>query len=135
MKIGVIQFPGSNCDQDAVRAGRLCGAETFYVWHQETQLPACDLVILPGGFSYGDYLRAGAMAARSPILPAVRAFADRGGLVLGICNGFQVLCEAGLLEGALLRNASLKFECRFTRCRGKAGTGGPMRGGRQCPQL
>jgi phosphoribosylformylglycinamidine synthase len=112
MKVGVVQFPGSNCDQDCLRAAHLCGAEAQYVWHKETHLPALDCVLLPGGFSFGDYLRSGAIAARSPIMGAVREFAGRGGPVLGVCNGFQILCEAGLLEGALVRNATLKFECR-----------------------
>jgi len=107
----VVQFPGSNCDQDALRATRMLG-EGAYVWHKETQLPPIDYLILPGGFSYGDYLRSGAIAARSPVMGAVKEFAERGGPVIGICNGFQTLCEAGLLEGALVRNASLKFECR-----------------------
>ena len=112
MRAAVIQFPGSNCDQDCLRAARMGGAEAFYVWHKETQLPAIDYLILPGGFSYGDYLRSGAIAARSPVMGAVQQFAERGGPVIGICNGFQMLCEAGLLEGALVRNATLKFECR-----------------------
>jgi len=112
VKVGVIQFPGSNCDQDCVRAARIAGAEASYVWHKETRLPELDALILPGGFSYGDYLRSGAIAARSPVMGAVREFAERGGPVLGICNGFQTLCETGLLEGALTRNGSLKFECR-----------------------
>jgi phosphoribosylformylglycinamidine synthase len=112
MKTVVVQFPGSNCDQDCLRAAELTGFSASYVWHTQTALPACDFVILPGGFSYGDYLRSGAMAACSPILGAVRAFADRGGPVIGICNGFQILCEARMLEGALVRNATLKFECR-----------------------
>jgi phosphoribosylformylglycinamidine synthase len=112
MKVAVVQFPGSNCDQDCLRAARLGGGSAEYVWHRDARLPACDYVILPGGFSYGDYLRSGAIAARAPIMAAVREFADRGGPVLGVCNGFQILCEAGLLEGALLRNATLKYECR-----------------------
>jgi phosphoribosylformylglycinamidine synthase len=112
MKLGVVQFPGSNCDQDCLRLGRLAGADTFYVWHKDTRLPEVDALVLPGGFSFGDYLRSGAIAARSPIMAAVAAFADGGGPVLGVCNGFQVLCEAGLLEGALVRNASLKFICQ-----------------------
>ena len=112
MRVAVLQFPGSNCDQDCVRAARLSGAEALTVWHTETRLPEVGYVLLPGGFSFGDYLRSGAIAARSPIMAAVRAFAEAGGPVLGVCNGFQMLCEAGLLEGALTRNASLKFECR-----------------------
>jgi phosphoribosylformylglycinamidine synthase len=110
--VAVIQFPGSNCDQDCLRAAKISGAETFYLWHKETELPPLDYLILPGGFSYGDYLRSGAIAARSPVMGAVKHFADNGGPVLGICNGFQILCEAGLLEGALVRNVTLKFECR-----------------------
>jgi phosphoribosylformylglycinamidine synthase len=116
MNFGVIRFPGSNCDDDAhhvvtrVLAGK--GARGTMVWHKDPSLPAIDAVILPGGFSYGDYLRAGAMAAHSPIMGAVKAFAERGGPVIAICNGFQIACEAGLLEGALTRNASLRFECR-----------------------
>jgi phosphoribosylformylglycinamidine synthase len=112
LRVAILQFPGSNCDQDLLRAARMAGGDAFYVWHADTRLPPCDLVCLPGGFSYGDYLRSGAIAARSPIMAAAREFADRGGPVLGVCNGFQTLCEAGLLEGALTRNASLKFECR-----------------------
>jgi phosphoribosylformylglycinamidine synthase len=113
MNIAVIRFPGSNCDDDVAHAVRhvLDGAARF-VWHKDADLGPCDAVVLPGGFSYGDYLRAGAMAAHSPIMGAVRAFAERGGPVLGICNGYQVLCEAGLLEGALCRNASLHFLCK-----------------------
>jgi phosphoribosylformylglycinamidine synthase len=111
-KAAVIQFPGSNCDQDCLRGAAIAGADAFSVWHKQAELPACDYVVLPGGFSYGDYLRSGAIAARSPIMAAVRGFADRGGPVIGICNGFQILCEAGMLEGALVRNATLKFECR-----------------------
>jgi phosphoribosylformylglycinamidine synthase subunit PurQ / glutaminase len=116
MNFGVIRFPGSNCDDDAVyvvqRVLAHKGAQGRIVWHKDHDLTAIDAVILPGGFSYGDYLRAGAMAAHSPIMSAVRAFAEKGGPVLAICNGFQIACEAGLLEGALSRNASLRFECR-----------------------
>ena len=114
MKSAVIVFPGSNCDRDAARAlERLSGKPTTMVWHKDTALPdGVDLVVLPGGFSYGDYLRSGAMAAKSPIMRAVTAHAERGGLVLGVCNGFQVLTEAGLLPGALMRNAGLNFVCR-----------------------
>lgn len=114
MKSAVIVFPGSNCDRDAARAlERLSGRPTAMVWHKDTALPeGVDLVVLPGGFSYGDYLRSGAMSARAPIMRAVASHADRGGLVLGVCNGFQVLTEARLLPGALARNAGLKFVCR-----------------------
>jgi len=114
MKASIIVFPGSNRERDAARALRLvCGCEPQMAWHAATELPAgTDLVVLPGGFSYGDYLRCGAIAARAPIMDAVRAHAGAGGLVLGICNGFQILCEAGLLPGALVRNAQLRFSCK-----------------------
>jgi phosphoribosylformylglycinamidine synthase len=114
MKSAVIVFPGSNCDRDAARAlERLTGKPAHMVWHKETTLPeGLDLVVLPGDFSYGDYLRSGAMAAKSPIVRDVIAHAERGGLVLGICNGFQVLTETRLLPGALARNAGLKFACK-----------------------
>lgn len=110
----VITFPGSNCDRDmAVAIEQICGGETFRVWHGDAQLPErLDLIALPGGFSYGDYLRSGAMAARSPIMQAVVDAARRGVPVLGVCNGFQVLTESGLLPGALLRNAGMNFVCR-----------------------
>jgi phosphoribosylformylglycinamidine synthase I len=112
MNIAVLQFPGSNCDQDAFQlfASGL-GVPTRYVWHKETALGEADLVVVPGGFSYGDYLRCGAIARFSPVMAAVREFAAKGGLVLGICNGFQILCEAGLLPGALIRNSSLEYRC------------------------
>lgn len=114
MKSAVVVFPGSNCDRDAARAlERVTGQPAHMLWHKETALPeGTDLVVLPGGFSYGDYLRSGAMAAKSPIVRAVIDHAERGGLVLGICNGFQVLTETRLLPGALLRNAGLKFVCK-----------------------
>jgi phosphoribosylformylglycinamidine synthase len=113
MNIAVVRFPGSNCDDDAFHVcGRVLGASTRFAWHKETSLGGADAVVLPGGFSYGDYLLAGAMAAQSPIMAAVKRFADAGGPVLAICNGFQIACEAGLLDGALTRNASLHFECR-----------------------
>ena len=114
MKAAVIVFPGSNCDRDAQTALReISGHEPEMVWHKEAALPAdTDLVLVPGGFSYGDYLRCGAMAANSPIISDLKAHAERGGFVLGICNGFQVLCETGLLPGALIRNAGLDFVCR-----------------------
>lgn len=110
MKAGIVRFPGSNCDEDAFHAvADHLGQEAVYLWHKDHDLQGVDLVILPGGFSYGDYLRAGAIARFSPIMQEVIAFAKRGGPVLGICNGFQIACEAGLLPGALLRNASLRF--------------------------
>ncbi len=111
MNFAVLQFPASNCDQDAIHAVRLLGHSARYVWHKETSLGAADAVIVPGGFSYGDYLRCGAIARFSPVMQAVKQFADNGGLVLGICNGFQVLTEAGLLPGALVRNRDLHFHC------------------------
>jgi phosphoribosylformylglycinamidine synthase len=118
MKFGVVVFPGSNCDADcyAVIADRLQQSVDL-VWHQQTSVSGYDALILPGGFSYGDYLRCGAIARFSPIMPAVVDFAREGGLVLGICNGFQILLEAGLLPGALLRNRSLKFICRSVALR------------------
>jgi phosphoribosylformylglycinamidine synthase len=114
MKAAVIVFPGSNCDRDCkVAVERSTGASVSMVWHAETALPAgLDLIVLPGGFSYGDYLRCGAMAALSPVMTEVRQAAERGVAVVGICNGFQVLCENGLLPGALLRNAALKYVCK-----------------------
>jgi len=113
-KAAVVVFPGSNCDRDCKTAiERSTGAKVEMVWHQDTALPdGLDLVVLPGGFSYGDYLRCGAMAAQSPVMRAVAAAADRGVAVVGICNGFQILCEAQMLPGALLRNAALKYVCR-----------------------
>jgi phosphoribosylformylglycinamidine synthase len=108
----VITFPGSQDDRDALWAFGALDADAVPVWHEERELPDLDAVVLPGGFSYGDYLRCGAIARFSPVTAAVRDFAAAGGLVLGICNGFQILCEAGLLPGALLRNASLRFVCR-----------------------
>ena len=114
MSAAVIVFPGSNCDRDCkVAVERSTGERVEMVWHQDTELPSgLDLIVLPGGFSYGDYLRCGAMAAQSPIMQAVRKAADDGVAVLGICNGFQILCEAGMLPGALLRNAGLKYVCK-----------------------
>jgi phosphoribosylformylglycinamidine synthase len=111
-KIAVVVFPGSNDDRDAALALERLGAEPELVWHAERELPPVAAVVLPGGFSYGDYLRCGAIARFAPVMAAVQRFADEGGLVLGICNGFQVLCEAGLLPGALRPNASLSFVCR-----------------------
>jgi len=113
MKIGVVTFPGSNCNRDAEHASALLGHEVFSLWHKDTALPkGLDVVILPGGFSYGDYLRTGAIARFSPIMNEVIGFASKGGLVFGICNGFQILTEAGLLPGALIRNADLSFACK-----------------------
>jgi len=113
MKAAVIVFPASNCDRDAkVALEELTGQTPAMVWHQETSLPDVDLVVLPGGFSYGDYLRCGAMASQSKIMREVKSHADKGGAVLGICNGFQVLTESHLLPGALMRNAGLKFVCK-----------------------
>ena len=114
MRAAVIQFPGSNCDRDmAVAIRDITGADTSLVWHRESALPTgLDLIAIPGGFSYGDYLRSGAMASRSPVMQAVIAAAGRGVPVLGVCNGFQILTEAGLLPGALMRNAGIRFVCR-----------------------
>ena len=121
MKAGIIRFPGSNCDEDAYRAvADVLGQEAVYCWHKDHDLQGVDLVILPGGFSYGDYLRPGAIARFAPIVNSLRAFAKAGGPIIGICNGFQILTEMGLLPGALTRNAHLRFECRdvHVRCEG-----------------
>ena len=115
MRAAVIVFPGSNCDRDVAVCLKAAGAQVDMVWHCDTHLPACDLIVLPGGFSYGDYLRCGSMAANSPIMREVVARADTGTAVLGICNGFQVLTECGLLPGILMRNRELNFVCRNTR--------------------
>lgn len=113
MKAAVIVFPGSNCDRDvAVALNQATGKPTQMIWHRETALPTLDLIVIPGGFSYGDYLRSGAMAAHSPIMQAVKAQADRGVMVLAICNGFQIVTEAGLLPGVLMPNAGQKFICK-----------------------
>ena len=118
MKAAVVRFPGSNCDEDAFHAVRdIMGHEAVYCWHKEHDLQGADVVILPGGFSYGDYLRAGAIARFSPIMTEVVAHAERGGPVLAVCNGFQIACEAGLLPGALLRNSSLRFQSDWIRLR------------------
>ena len=118
MKFGIVTFPGSNCDYDAYQGVvEKLGEEATYLWHKDHDLQGSDVIILPGGFSYGDYLRAGAIARFSPIMQDVAAFAKRGGPVLGICNGFQIACEAGLLPGALLRNESLKYIAEFVRLR------------------
>jgi phosphoribosylformylglycinamidine synthase I len=118
MKFGVVVFPGSNCDHDTYHVlSKVVGQPVDFIWHRQSTLNGCDAVILPGGFSYGDYLRTGAIARFSPVMGAVKEFASRGGLVMGICNGFQILCEAGLLPGALLRNANLKFICGHVNIR------------------
>src|SRR4030095_15255526 len=112
MRFGVVFFPGSNCDEDALHAAKdLFGQEAEFIWHKDRDLKGADVVILPGGFAHGDYLRTGAIARFSPIMPAILEFARAGGPVLGICNGFQVLLEAGLLPGAMLRNRDLRFHC------------------------
>jgi phosphoribosylformylglycinamidine synthase len=118
MKFGVLVFPGSNCDHDThnVVAG-VMGQPVTYLWHESTDLEGCDAILVPGGFAYGDYLRTGAIASFAPIMQSVRRFAEAGGLVLGICNGFQILCEAGLLPGALMRNAGLRYICRQVHLR------------------
>jgi len=108
-RVAIIRFPGSNCDEDALRAAAGAGTDAYYVWHRDTDLKGADVVVIPGGFSYGDYLRAGAIARFSPAMSAVLRHAAEGGPVLGICNGFQILCEAHLLPGALMRNARLSF--------------------------
>lgn len=113
MKFGVVVFPGSNCDHDAFYAvSKILKKPVEFIWHQSQDLASCDAIILPGGFSYGDYLRTGAIARFSPVMKAVEKFANSGGMVLGICNGFQILCEAGLLPGAMMRNSGLRFICR-----------------------
>jgi phosphoribosylformylglycinamidine synthase len=118
MKFGVLQFPGSNCDQDCLTAlASFPGVTADYVWHKNSSLGGCDAVIVPGGFSYGDYLRCGAIARFSPIMSAVKSFAADGGVVVGICNGFQILCESGLLPGALVRNRDLHFVCEHVLLR------------------
>jgi len=118
MKFGVVVFPGSNCDHDAFYAiSNVLQQPVEFIWHQSENLTQCDAVILPGGFSYGDYLRTGAIARFSPVMKSVEKFAKSGGLVLGICNGFQILCEAGLLPGAMLRNSGLRFICRHVHVR------------------
>ena len=118
MKFAIVEFPGSNCDHDAYHAAKhVLGQQAELVWHKDADLRGADAVVLPGGFSYGDYLRTGAIARFSPVMGRVREFADAGGSVIGICNGFQVLLEAGLLEGALLRNRRLKFLCQHVHVR------------------
>lgn len=118
MKFGVVVFPGSNCDHDTYHViSKVIGQPVDFIWHKEEQIDRFDAIILPGGFSYGDYLRSGAIARFSPVMRSVRQFAEEGGLVMGICNGFQILCEAGLLPGALLRNRDLKFICEHINIR------------------
>jgi len=118
MKFGVIIFPGSNCDHDAYWAiSEVTQQPVTFLWHDSPDLQGCDVIIVPGGFAYGDYLRTGAIAKFSPVMESVRKFAVEGGLVLGICNGFQILCEAGLLPGALMRNAGLKYVCKPVQIR------------------
>ena len=118
MKFGVVVFPGSNCDDDAYHAlGAVLGQPVEFLWHRSEKISGCDAIILPGGFAFGDYLRTGAIARFSPVMRAVERFARRGGLVLGICNGFQILLEAGLLPGAMLRNRGLRFICRHVHIR------------------
>jgi phosphoribosylformylglycinamidine synthase len=118
MKFGVVMFPGSNCDHDTYHViSKVIGQPVDFIWHRQNTVGDCDAVILPGGFSYGDYLRTGAIARFSPVMGAVKEFASRGGLVMGICNGFQILCEAGLLPGALLRNKNLRFICDHVNIR------------------
>src|SRR5512142_2985341 len=128
MNFAVVQFPGSNCDQDVVHVLRnVLGQPARLLWHKDNSLGGTDAVIIPGGFSYGDYLRTGAIARFSPVMEAVQRFAADGGLVLGICNGFQILCEAGLLPGALIRNRSLQFRCEHVFLR-TATTDSPFTG-------
>jgi phosphoribosylformylglycinamidine synthase len=118
MKFGVVIFPGSNCDNDCYYAIKtVTGKPVEFIWHQDTSVKGFDAVILPGGFAYGDYLRTGALAKFSPVMQAVREFADKGGLVIGICNGLQILTEAGMLPGALMRNSNMKYICKFLQLR------------------
>ena len=118
MKFGVIIFPGSNCDHDAYwTIGHVLEQPVTFLWHESHDLESCDAIIVPGGFAYGDYLRTGAIAKFSPVMASVRKFAEGGGIVLGICNGFQILCESGLLPGALMRNAGLKYVCKPVQVR------------------
>jgi phosphoribosylformylglycinamidine synthase I len=118
MKFGVVVFPGSNCDHDTYHViSKVIGQPVEFIWHRQNTIGDCDAILLPGGFSYGDYLRTGAIARFSPVMGAVKEFAAKGGIVMGICNGFQILCEAGLLPGALMRNANLKFVCEHINMR------------------
>ena len=126
VRLGVVVFPGSNCDHDAYHVARhVFDMETRFIWHKDTDLSGVDAIVVPGGFSYGDYLRAGAIARFSPIMQRITEFAAAGGPILGVCNGFQILCECGLLPGALLRNASLRFVCRWVHVRVEE-TGNPF---------
>lgn len=135
MRISVIIFPGSNCDRDMMVAiERITGRRPNMIWHKETGLDACDLVIVPGGFSFGDYLRCGALAARSPIMEAVLDHASRGGAILGVCNGFQIMLETGLLPGTLVKNKSLKFICRETALEVQDTIASPFTGGLEVGQ-
>ena len=118
MKLGVLVFPGSNCDHDTYNVARnVLGEDAALLWHESTDLEGCDAIVVPGGFAYGDYLRTGAIAKFAPIMQPVRRFAENGGLVLGICNGFQILCEAGLLPGALMRNSHQRYLCKQVHLR------------------
>jgi phosphoribosylformylglycinamidine synthase subunit PurQ / glutaminase len=133
MKFGVLVFPGSNCDHDTYNVvDGVMGQPVTYLWHESTDLEGCDAVLVPGGFAYGDYLRTGAIARFAPIMQSVRRFAENGGLVMGICNGFQILCEAGMLPGALMRNAGQRYICKQVNLRvetnGSPFTGGLARG-------
>ena len=129
MRVGILTFPGSNCDHDLFHVVKhACGAEAEYVWHKDRLPAGLDVVMVPGGFSYGDYLRCGALARFSPVMDDVAAFAAQGGPVLGICNGFQILCEAGLLPGVLMRNVSLKYICRDVTVRVEGGETPATRG-------
>ena len=134
MRFGVVIFPGSNCEQDVIRATHFLGFESEYIWHGDTDLSGFDAIVLPGGFSYGDYIRTGAVARFSPVMAEVVRFAEKGGPVLGICNGFQILAEAHLLPGALLRNRGLKFICKNVNLRVDWHTGllGPRFFGGRC---
>ena len=116
VKVAVVRFPGSNCDEDMRRGAERVGCDAYFVWHRDTDLKGADVVVLPGGFSYGDYLRSGAIARFSPVMPAVQAHAAAGGAVIGVCNGFQILCEAHMLPGALMRNAQLAFTSKPVDC-------------------
>lgn len=117
MKGGIVVFPGSNCDWDTFYALKNAGIEPVFLWHKDRDLNGCELIVLPGGFSYGDYLRSGVLASFSKIMDSVKEFAEKGGLVLGICNGFQILLESGILPGAMLRNKNLRFICKFVNIR------------------